>query len=56
MWHNIVPFMADAVYAINGSFTHCQSSWEFNGQKKSLDVLRVRSAPGCDNLTGAVST
>ena len=56
MWHNIVPFMADAVHAMNGSFTHCQSSWESNGQKKSLDVPRVRSAPGCDNLTGAVST
>ena len=56
MWHNIVPFMADAVHAMNGSFTHCQSSWESNGQKRSLDVPRVRSAPGCDNLTGAVST
>ena len=27
MWYNIIPFMADAVHAMNGTFTHCQSPW-----------------------------
>ena len=54
MWYNIVPFMADVVHTLNGTFTHCQSSWESTGRPTRLDMPRVRNLPLCSNLTEAV--
>jgi glycosyltransferase involved in cell wall biosynthesis len=55
MWYNIVPFMADVVHALNGTFTHCQTSWEAGGKLMKVDIPRVLNVEGCDNLTHFVS-
>jgi glycosyltransferase involved in cell wall biosynthesis len=55
MWYNIVPFMADIVHSLNGTFTHCQSSWlSGGGDEKFKDIPRVTNYLGCENLTQEV--
>ncbi len=64
MWHNIVPHMAAAVRELNGTLTHCQSSWEEDGEEENPAggrVRRVADIPGvpaadggCDDLAAAV--
>ena len=56
MWYNIVPFMADVVHMLNGTFTHCQSSWQSEEGPKAIDLPRMRNLRGCENLTQVVAS
>jgi len=56
MWANILPFMAQAVRQLGGTFTHCQSSWtDEEGRRRVTDIDHAVNTPLCDrDLTDAV--
>ena len=54
MWYNILPYMADIVHSMNGTFTHCQSTWREGGEVKSIDLPRMQNVI-CENISDFVA-